>query len=157
MNFWSKLSKRERFITAGGAVLLLTALLYLVLIAPFRDNLAEMRSSLPTKRSAVISMQGAADQVEMLRNTKPEQQQISPLKLIDITAKRTGINENLKRIDPGEDDRIKVWFEDLAFVDLIGFFRKLDREHGIEVIDLSAEKLDGPGLVNARVTFRVDR
>jgi type II secretory pathway component PulM len=99
-------------------------------------------------------MKNAAQQAELLKNVRPGQKKKSPLKLIDLTARTTGINENLKRIDPGENNRIKVWFEDLAYVDLIGFLRKLDQEYGVEVVSLTAEKLDGPGLVNARVTFR---
>ena len=154
MNFWAKLSKRERLTVSGGTALLLTALLYSLLIAPFRGQLAEMRASLPTKKADLVWMQNAALQAEQLKNSKPDQQKVSPLKLIDISARQFRIADNLKRIDPGENNRIKVWFEDLIFVDLMSFLRKLDREHRIEVVTLTAEKLNDPGRVNARVTLR---
>ena len=157
MNSWAKLNKREKLTVGGGAALLLTALLYLLIIAPFRWQLAEMRASLPTKKADLAWMQNAALQAEQLKNSKPDQQKVSPLKLIDISARQFKIADNLKRIDPGENNRIKVWFEDLIFVDLISFLRKLDQEHGIEVANLTAEKLDHPGRVNARVTFRTGR
>jgi type II secretory pathway component PulM len=157
MNFWAKSSKRERHIVGGGVALLLTALLYFLLVAPFLGQLAKTRASLPAKKADLAWMQTAALQAEQLRNAKPGQQKTSPLKLIDINARKFGIADNLKRIDPGENNRIKVWFEDLIFVDLMSFLRKLDREHGIEVVSLTADKLNDPGRVNARVTFRTDR
>ena len=154
MNFWSGLNKRERLVTGGGGSLLLAILLYFMLVSPFRGHLAEMRGSLPVKTAALAWMHSAAQQVGQLKNTAPGKQRTSPLKLIDINARKHGINGKLKRIDPGEKNRIKVLFEDLPFVDLMAFLRKLDQGHDIEVVNLTAEELDAPGLVNARVTFR---
>ncbi len=157
MNFWAKLSKKEKITVGGGATLLLAALLYFLLIAPFRGQLADIRASLPAKKADLAWMQNAALQAEQLKNSEIDTGQISPLKLIDISARQFRIADNLKRIDPGENKRIKVWFEDLIFVDLMSFLRKLDREHRIEVVSLTAEKLNNPGRVNARVTFRTGR
>jgi len=154
---WSGLSKREKLIVGGGGALLLTALLYFLLVAPFRGRLSEMKDSIPAKKANLAWMQNAALRAEQLKNSAPDHKRISPLKAIDINARQYGLADNLKRIDPGENNRIKVWFEDLVFVDLMSFLRKLDREHGIEVVSLTAEKVAGPGLVNARVTFRTDR
>jgi general secretion pathway protein M len=157
MNFWSNLNRREKIVTGGGGILLLAVLLYLVVISPLRGHLAEMRESLAGKNADLAWMHSAAQKIGQLKNAAPARHQTSPLKLIDINAKKHGINNKLKRIDPGESNRIKVWFEGLPFVDLVAFLREIDQKQGIGVVSLTAEKLDDPGLVNARVTFRTGR
>ena len=79
---------------------------------------------------------------------------ISPLKLINRTARKYRIEASLKRVDPGKDNKIKVWFADLSYVDFIKFLREMGANQGLAISNLAVEKLDSPGIVNARVTFK---
>lgn len=154
MSLWSNLQKRERITVALGGGFLLVLLLYSMLIAPLRSNLQQMEESVLLKRAEIKWMQGAADQAKQLAVFQTKKISVSPLKIIDQTARYYGITANLKRVDPGESDKIKVWFEDLAFVDLVKFLRKTGREQRIIISSLAVERLEAPGLVNARITFK---
>jgi type II secretory pathway component PulM len=106
------------------------------------------------KKAELAWMQDAAIKVEQLSAVKTNKSTVSPLKMIDQLARRYGIDASLKKIDPGEDDKIKIWFEGLIFTDFVRFIRGLGGNQGLAITSLAVERLDAPGVVNARVTFK---
>ena len=49
---------------------------------------------------------------------------------------------------------VRVSFEFASFDALIGWIEGLTRDYGVEATDFSADRADGVGLVNARVTLQ---
>ncbi|MET0225520.1 MAG: type II secretion system protein GspM, partial [Dokdonella sp.] len=49
---------------------------------------------------------------------------------------------------------VRVSFETANFDALVGWIDELSRSYGVEASDFSAERADGIGLVNARVTLQ---
>ncbi|MEN8142676.1 MAG: type II secretion system protein M [Thermodesulfobacteriota bacterium] len=158
MNFWQNMNKREKIFSAGGAALLLLFMAYLLVIHPLSRELTKMQKSIPLKKEELAWMKTAALQAGQLAKTRPANTPASsPLKVIDLTAGQYGLSAKLRRVDPGENDEIKVWFEDLVFIDLMKFIRDLHENHGIGIVSFTAESLDSPGVVNARITFKAGR
>ena len=158
MNFWQNMNRKEKTLSAGGSILLLFFLLYLLVAQPLGRELTKMQKKLPLKKEELAWMKSAAlkaGQLSKARSSLPRA--ASPLKVIDITTGKYGLSAKLKRVDPGENEEIKVWFEDVVFVDLMKFVRDLHESHGIGVLVFTAERLDNPGVVNARITFKADR
>lgn len=155
MNLWQNMNKREKILSGSATGLLLIFLLYLMVIHPLSRNLERMQEAIPLKKEELTWMKIAAKRAEQLaRNRSSVSSAASPLKVIDLAAGQYGLSAKLKRVDPGENGEIKVWFEDLVFVDLMKFVRDLHKNHGIGVVSFTAERLDTPGVVNARITFK---
>jgi general secretion pathway protein M len=49
---------------------------------------------------------------------------------------------------------VRVSFENANFDALVDWIEDLSRSYGVEASDLSADRADGIGLVNARVTLQ---
>ncbi len=156
MSLWSNLHKREKLVVSWGGAFLLVILVYALLIAPLRRDLVRMESAVSSMKADLVWMQGAAIKVKQLTALRSTKSTVSPLKIIDQAARKYGIDSSLKRVDPGETGNIKVWFENLVFVDFMRFIRGIGGGRGLVVSSLSVEKLDAPGIVNARVTFQAE-
>ena len=158
MNLWQNMNKREKILSGGTGGLLLIFLFYLLVVSPLNRNLAKMAEAIPAKKEDLAWMKNAALRFRQLSQASSSvASAASPLKVIDLTAGQYGLSSNLKRVDPGENEEIKVWFEDLVFTDLMKFVRDLHNNHGIEVVSFTAERMDMPGVVNARITFKAGR
>ena len=158
MSLWQNMNKREKILSGGAAGLILLLLLYLMVLHPLSRNLAKMQEAIPLKKEELAWMKTAAKRAEQLVQARSSvSSAASPLKIIDLTAGQYGLSAKLKRVDPGENEEIKVWFEDLVFVDLMKLVRDLHENHGIGIVSFTAERLETSGFVNARITFKADR
>ncbi|MGA9422237.1 MAG: type II secretion system protein GspM, partial [Rhodanobacteraceae bacterium] len=59
----------------------------------------------------------------------------------------------LKRVEPVGARSVRVTFETAGFDALMRWLEDLSRDYGVEASDFSADRADGIGLVNARVTL----
>ena len=157
MSLWSNLQKREQLAVMWGGGILLLLLVYVMVIAPLRSDLARMKKEVVVQKADLVWMQDAAVRARQLKSVrKTARSGVSPLKMIDQTARRYGIDSTLKRVDPGEGDKVKVWFEELVFVDFMQFLRGAGDNRELSVDNLMVERLNAPGIVNARVTFKAE-
>ena len=154
MSLWSNLQKREKLVVLWGGVFLLTILGYVLVVAPLRSNLVNMEAAVFSEKAELAWMQDGAIKARQLTALRANKSAVSPLKIIDQAARKYGIDGRLKRVDPGETGKIKVWFENLVFVDFMRFLRGVGGDRGLVITNLSVERLDAPGIVNARVTFK---
>ncbi|MCK4838893.1 MAG: type II secretion system protein M [Desulfobulbaceae bacterium] len=139
-----------------GGAFLLVLLGYTLLVAPLSSDLVQMEAAVASKKAEFAWMQDAAIKAKQLTALRSTKSTVSPLKVIDQAARKYGIDSSLKRVDPGETGQIKVWFENLVFVDFMRFLRGIGGGRGLVVTNLSVERLDAPGIVNARATFKAE-
>ncbi len=78
----------------------------------------------------------------------------SLLALADASARAGGLEGALRRVEPVGASSVRVSFEFARFDALVGWIEGLTRDYGIEATDFSADRADGVGLVNARVTLQ---
>ncbi len=107
-----------------------------------RNDLAWMRQS--AGELAVLRAKGAHGQVD--------RQGKSLFALADVTARGAGLATALKRASrPIGAKSARVSFETANFDALIGWVDNLGRSYNVQATDFSADRVEGMGLVNARV------
>lgn len=156
--WWQGLATREQRIVGIGAIAVALLLGWAFLWHPLAMKRAELRQSVESERRDLAYVQVAAGEVARLRTaatrSRPDRQGRSLLALADATARSAGLEAALKRVEPVGTNSVRVTFEIASFDRLVDWIESLARDYGIEATDLSADRADGIGLVNARVTLQ---
>jgi general secretion pathway protein M len=155
--WWNALQPRERNMLAIGGVVCAILLTWAFVWHPLalarvgahvrveraRDDVTWMRSMIGQANE--LHSQGSRGHVE--------RQGKSLLALADASARSAGLSGALKRVEPTGGNSVRVSFEVANFDVLIEWLSQLARDYGVRVSDFSADKVEGIGLVNARVTL----
>ena len=156
--WWKGLSLREQRIVAVGAIAAAVLLGWALIWHPLAVKRSELLESVDAQRRDLAYVRVAAAEVERLRATgvrsRADRQGRSLLALADATARGAGLESALKRVEPVGATSVRVSFEFAGFDPLIAWTESLSRDYGIETTDFSADRADGVGLVNARVTLQ---
>lgn len=78
----------------------------------------------------------------------------SLLALADATARSGGLGDALRRVEPAGARTVKLAFESARFDVLVAWIEALATSYGVEAVELSVDRADGVGFVNARVTLQ---
>lgn len=156
--WWTQLAPREQRTVAAGAIAVALMLGWALFWHPLSLKRAELRDTVDTQRRDLAYVRVAAAEVERLRtagtHSRVDRQGRSLLALADATARAGGLEGALRRVEPVGAASVRVSFEFASFDALIGWIETLTRDYGIETTDFSADRADGVGLVNARVTLQ---
>ncbi|HHM04729.1 MAG TPA: type II secretion system protein M [Gammaproteobacteria bacterium] len=150
------LSPRERVMVAGGSALVLALMTYTLLWEPLVQDLARVEQALAEQRDLKVWMQGAAEEVRRLRGRGAGGQADtrSLLAVVDNTARQARLSGAVKRIQPDGQARVRVTLEQASFDDLIQWLGTLEARKGVHVAELTVDRREQAGQVNARVTLR---
>ncbi len=155
--WWNALALREQQTLAIGAIIVALMLGWAIIWHPLAVKRAELREAVDAQRRDLAYVRVAAAEVERLRaagtHSRADRQGRSLLALADATARAGGLEGALRRVEPVGASSVRVSFEFARFDALIGWIENLTRDYGIETTDFSADRADGVGLVNARVTL----
>jgi general secretion pathway protein M len=121
---WHALATNERRMLAGGALVAQLLLAWAILWHPLALWRAELRAD------------------------------VDRLALADASAREAGLEGALRRVEPVGERNVRVGFEAANFDQLAQWLERLGSRYGVEAIELSAERAEGIGLVDARVTLR---
>jgi general secretion pathway protein M len=155
--WWNRLSGRDRRILTIGAPIVLVLLGWSFIWYPLARSSEQLRVRVERERADLAWMQRAAGEAQALRakgaRGQVDRQGKSLLALADVTARGAGLAVALKRVEPTGPRSVRVSFETANFDALIGWVDALGRDYGVQATDLSADRVDGIGLVNARVVL----
>ncbi len=155
--YLSQLSSRERLVLAVGGMALFFLLGYVLVVEPMTSRVAQLRREVPEKSLELDWMRQAAAEVAAFGGTASSGATPgatrSPMAVIDDTARKLNLSGALKRIEPDEQNGVKVWVERAVYADILQWLSVLQAEHGIGVSVLRAEPLDAAGYVNIRMTL----
>jgi general secretion pathway protein M len=112
----------------------------------WRERSGQLAQDLVWMRQAVATMGVAGDVREGLGPR-------SLLAVADSSLRESGLGPTLRRIEPASERRVRVWFEQAAFDAVIGWAEGLDRRYGIQVVELAANRREGAGIVDVRLTL----
>lgn len=156
--WWNGLAAREQRIVAIGAALVALMLGWALVWHPLALKRTELRDAVDAQRRDLAYVRVAAAEVERLRavgtHSRADRQGRSLLALADATARSSGLESALRRVEPVGASSVRVTFEVASFDALVGWIESLTRDYGIEATDFSADRAEGVGLVNARVTLQ---
>lgn len=156
--WWRQLPTRDRRTLAAGAVAVALLLGWASLWHPLARQRAELERTLDGQRRELAWVQAGAAEVARLHaagtRSGGAREGKSLLALADASARAAGLAQALKRVEPAGAAGVRASFENAGFDALVGWIERLSRDYGVEATDLSVERADGIGIVNARVTLQ---
>ena len=155
--WWNAQGARDQFILKLGAAVVVTVLAWAFVWHPLGQHRDALRDRLDGARRDLAFVRVSEVEIERLRNagtqTRADRQGKSLLALADASAREAGLGSLLKRVEPVGPRSVRASFEFVAFDPLIEWVERLAREHGVKASDLSVDRVDATGLVNARITL----
>jgi general secretion pathway protein M len=155
--WWSKLQAREQRMLSVGAVISALLLGWALLWYPLAHARADLQTRVARQRADLAWMRQGLGEAHELHaqgtHGRAERQGKSLLALADVSARGAGLAGALKRTEPTGGKSVRVSFEVADFDALVNWLDALARDYGIQATDFSADKVEGLGLVNARVTL----
>ena len=155
--WWRRLQPRERNMLAIGGAICAILLAWAFVWHPLSRARADAHARVARARDDVTWMRSMIAQANEL-NSKgarghAERQGKSLLALADASARSAGLSGALRRVEPTGGNSVRVTFEVASFDMIVDWLSQLARDYGVRVSDFSADKVEGLGLVNARVTL----
>jgi general secretion pathway protein M len=151
--WWSGLERRERIVLGGGATLAALLLGWAILWDPLvrAHSEARLRLGEDLRRIEPLRAQAIALKARPARQRAADQR--SFLAVIDAGLREAGLAASLRRVEPLGERRVRIVLEGVAFDAAIGLLERLEAEQGSWVRELSAQRGEGPGIVDLRVTL----
>lgn len=153
--WWGSLSARDRRIASIGAALSLLLLGWALLWEPLQRSRDEWRERAIAADRAAAWMRLAAPQVaEHGAAPVAVNDGRSLLARVDAGARENGLGGVLMRVDPVSATEVRALFQQAPFDRLVDWLSVLGAQSGVRVEALSATRVSGVGLVDARVGLR---
>lgn len=156
--WWTARETRERRVLLVGAIMCAVVLGWVLVWRPLASARASLSDQLDLQRQNLAFMHSAATQLRGLgtngRQGQAKRAGKSLLALADSSARAANLDGALKRVEPLDQDRVRVEFGQAGFDVLVSWLQTLQRDYGIQVEDLSVRRVDGVGLVDAHVTLQ---
>lgn len=156
--FWTNLSQRDRQLLIFAGALLLVFILFMSW-SSLHTRVDRLRSLVHDQQVLDQWMQDSAAELRQLQSAggtqgAPAATDKSLLALVDQTARQAGLGGAIKRVEPEQDDSVRVWFEQVAFDDMVRWLAKLQRTYAVQIDTISVERQDQPGRVNVRLVLK---
>ena len=156
--WWEGLQLRERRTLGVGGVLVAVMLGWALVWHPLSRARGDLAVRVARQRDDLAWMRQALGETRNLRaegaHARADRQGKSLLALADVSARGAGLTGALKRVEPAGSDSVRVNLEIADFDALMTWLDSLARDYGVQVTDFSVDKVEGIGLVNARVTLQ---
>lgn len=151
------LPERDQRMLMIGAIVVALLLGWAFVWYPLAQTRQQLGARVDADRGALAWMHQARTQLPGLSahstQAGADRQGKSLLALADASARGAGLVNALKRVEPNGARSVRVNFEAANFDALVGWIESLARDYGVQASDLSADRAEGLGLVNARVTL----
>lgn len=148
---YDSLEARDQKALVIAVVFSAALVLYFGMWVPANEFLAEKRADRDRQLTLVQYMRSTEKEARALggkRAGAPGGQLISH---VSRTAQEYGIPPN--RLQPEGSDSVSVWFDNVAFDDLVRWLESQSKQ-GVLVRQVSIDRQDQPGKVNARIVLR---
>jgi len=155
---WYRLEPRERRTLLLGAAFLMLLLGWLLLWRPLAQARAELRTRVADSAAELEWMRGAAPLLAGAGSTAQaaamQQDGRSLLARVDAGAREAGLGLALLRVEPVGEREVRMAFQGADFDALIAWLEQFAAASGSSVTELSLQRVEGVGLVDARIALR---
>ncbi|MFZ2235610.1 MAG: type II secretion system protein M [Dokdonella sp.] len=154
--WWDGLQTRERLIFGGGLALAVVMLVWGVVWQPLGHERARLGDEVEVQRRELALVRAVAAIPSTAANSpsvKLDRQGKSLLALVDASARDANLESQLKRVEPIGNRSVRASFEFASFDTIVGWLESLAKSYGVHVTDLSVDRVEGNGLVSARITL----
>ncbi|NLG76313.1 MAG: type II secretion system protein M [Xanthomonadaceae bacterium] len=151
------LQRRERWMVAGGAVIVVVTVLYLFVLEPFYAAVAAQEQRVAKKQADLAWMRSVAGDVIALSQNAP-MAVVAPANeslvvLVDRTARECGLSSALTGQTPNGATGIRVRLERAEFDKLVLCLANLQQGHAVSIESASIDRTSEPGFVNASLVL----
>ncbi|MBT8419567.1 MAG: type II secretion system protein M [Gammaproteobacteria bacterium] len=147
---------RDRIALAIGGVVIVFSFLWFVVAEPLQNKAEHLVGRISKQDADLRWMQRSAEEIHRLRKSAAVNQGTSRseslLTVVDRSAKKVGLIQTIKRIEPAGEEGVRVWIEAAVFDNLLLWLGDL-RVSGVHGISITVERQKTPGRVNAKVTL----
>lgn len=155
--WWQTLSERDRRTLAIGGLLVALLLGWSFVWYPLARARAQLQERVERERTDLAWMEQTTGELATRRakgvRGQVDRQGKSLFALADVSARGAGLATALRRVEPTGPRSVRVSFETASFDALISWIDALSRDYGVQATDVSADRVEGIGLVNARVVL----
>lgn len=152
--FLAARDRRERYLLAGAAAVLVLGLVYALLIDPALGGRAQLRKSLPELRQQVAQLQALAQEAQAASGQAATPVTPVTRESIEASLERGGLKaQNLVLTG----DFVKLQLSAAPFAAIANWLDGLRASARVAVSEASISALDEPGIVNATLTLRQQR
>lgn len=151
---WQRLTGRERGLLLGGSGILVLALLYAFLWRPLDTAITRAQASVRARQADLAWMQQTAARLAALPPLQAATDAEPLSALIDRTTTLAGLNPRLRQMEPLDNGRYALRFEQVPFITFSAWLHALLREQGVKLEEASIERAGAEGVVNARLVVR---
>lgn len=153
LQYYRHMEKRDRVALNALAAFFALLFLYFGVWAPV-NNYREESQDYRDRQLSLLQYMKTSEQRARQVAANAGQSSVagqSLLTQVSNTAQQNRIKPN--RLQPEANDSVSVWFDQVAFNDLIRWLRQLTVQRGVDVRQISIDRQDQPGTVNARIVL----
>ena len=153
MQLWANLNSREKIIIGYGIPLVLGVVFYLYLWVPTHEKLDQLRLSVPKRSAELAWMNHEIEQARPWLGANSGESETKPiLTVIESHAIQSNIKSEIQRVQPVDNNQVKMWFKEVVADRWFGFIKQLEQD-GISV-DAATITRAATGKVNVQVTLK---
>lgn len=145
-------NNNNRQVLIYGGIAVAVMLLWALVWDPLTDARQTLRLQVAEHQSTALWLQQIRPQVvgRNISNTGLPNNK-SLLRLADETLRAAGMAAAIERIEPGNEDQVRIWLRDASFDQLAMWLIQIGNQYSVFAEQLSANRADDSGLVNVRL------
>jgi general secretion pathway protein M len=152
--FWSERNPRERQILALGALAILAALIYLLLISPAQSGLSRYRRGLPELRQQVAQLQSMAQEAASLPKGDVTPPPPISRETVEASLARRGLKaQNVTIVG----DTARLQLKDVSFTSLLDWIADARSASQMNVSEANLTAASQPDIVSGSLALRQQR
>ena len=151
---FDELERREQIALLTMSAFLAVVFLYFVIWSPANSYLADGRLNHERHLKILHYLQSTEAEAKAASkgSGKSKLTGQSMLTAVSRTAQNVGIKPS--RMQPEGDSGVSVWFDSVAFTQLMLCLERLESRHGVVIKQISIDRRDDPGQVSVRLVLR---
>ncbi len=158
MQWWQERNPRERLILAGGGVVLLLSMLFILVLEPLHAESDRLRTRIVRQQADLEQVRAAAQEAERLRaagaGSSTASSDESLVSFLDQSLNQGNLRQFLSRLSPGSSGNVRVQFDSLPFDRLVQWLSRIALEQGVRVEEITLNRQqEKAGHVRAAVTL----
>lgn len=152
-DWWATLGIREKKAVSGAGIVLLIFAVYQFLWLPFQNQAIYLRKQIVSNEKTLLWMQTIDQRISATRGNE-HAQKTSAVLLLGILQKEiesAGLQQSLMQLKQNNNGMIELHFQKVQFDELMKLLIQINKQHGTDIVQMSALADPSPGIVNADI------
>lgn len=144
---YERLSDREQWLVIGSSVFILLAFFVFFIWEPLHTAQKSAKNRYFDEMALQEELKGLQQRPAGALASSDQ----SLLAIVNASTAENGIN--LKRVEPRNDDSLRIWVDNIPFNQLMGWVSVLKNQHGVNVETISMDRTESSGYINTALVL----